>query len=103
MSNHNTTIQLHKDTALRLIHRNLKNGKFVLREHFKDRLNERNLYTQDAIYVLENGIIIAEPRFDDKLKNHSYKVEGYTVDDEWLAVVVALDDDKIIFITTFDD
>lgn len=77
--------------ALKLIRGNLSNGDTNPTNHFKDRLKERKVTMQDVLHIFKTGKIIDPPDLDIKTGEWKYKVEGATLDEKTIAVIVTVE------------
>lgn len=77
--------------ALKLIRGNLSNGYTNPTSHFNERLKERKITMQDVVYLLKAGEIIDPPELNIKTGEWKYRVEGETLDEKAIAVIVTVE------------
>ncbi len=82
----------------------VENGFVVITRHAKQRLIERGFTTLDVERVLAKGCVYKAPEFDIKFREWKYRLEGKTVDDEELILVICFKPQPAAFvITVFPD
>ena len=64
----------------------LEKDHFRLHPEVWRRLRDLHIDMQDALYVLQRGIITAEPEFDQRTREWRFTVEGETVDQKQLRI-----------------
>jgi len=60
---------------------------------------QRNFDINDAIYILENGVI-TDARYNEKARGWTYSVPGEDLDGDELTLVIAFEDEDIVVIVT---
>jgi hypothetical protein len=72
--------------------------------HARQRARERRFDADDVHNVLTRGTVSPNPQWSDQFGNWTYLVKGHDLDNERLAVVIALepDLDRITIITGED-
>jgi hypothetical protein len=76
------------DIALEMLQDCLGGGGSVIPgKHFLTELRQEGLTIPDAWLVLRSGCIYNSPEPDIKTGEWKYRIEGYTTDGIWLAVV----------------
>jgi hypothetical protein len=89
-----------REDALRFLRRSVIEGVIQFLPHVLLRCKERGIDLQDVLRVLKHGMIFAEPELDVRWNQWRYRVEGRSLDQEALAVIVAFaDEDTTIVIT----
>jgi hypothetical protein len=73
--------------AVDLMRRCLGFGEVVPSKHFRDELAGDDLTIEDAWTVLRSGNIYDAPEPDIRTGEWKYRMEGYTPDGQWLAIV----------------
>ena len=94
-----------KTQALKLIKKAIKSGALTYpTKHFKKRLRERKVDSQDVLYILNNGKILKEPELDINTNEWKYVVEGKTLSEEYLNIPVLIyeSENKIKLLTVMN-
>jgi len=87
--------------ALTIIKWAVRQGKVVICSHAKDRMLKRNVTITDILYVLKNGKILDAPEPDIRTGNSRWRVEGSTIDGEYLKIIVEIEEDGAVVVTVF--
>ena len=78
-------------------------GKYQFSKHALDRVKERGIDVQTTKYILLNGQeYTRKTLFDNEHNNWKYAVQGETIDDLTVRVIVTIDMHGIIIITVID-
>lgn len=83
------SIEISDDEAKSIIRAIVADGILILSRHAKERMAERGYTLQDVVHVLLNGEIVKK-EYQDKTRNWSYKIQGYDLENDGGAVVVAI-------------
>lgn len=86
--------------AVDLLRHCLESGEVIPGKHFRDELANDNLTIEDAWSVLKSGNIYNPPEPDIKTGEWKYRMEGYTPDGEWLAIVFCFKTRERAFLIT---
>ena len=76
---------------LKRIRRLLHNGRFRDTDHGLDRKGHRGIRSYDVEYIIDFGMIVENPQWDDYFNDWKYKVEGTTTDGEPAYVIIKFD------------
>ena len=82
----------------------LQDRGLVILPHCRQRMNERNVYDDDILKVLEeNGVIKSQPELDEKHQIYKYRVDGYDIEGDKLSVIVNIVEAQwiVVSITVF--
>jgi hypothetical protein len=91
--------------ALELARRSLTSeGAIRITQHARERLEERDFDLHDVRKVLKSGQIYAPPELDVKHGNWKYRIEGQSIDNRELILVICFTPDPgARVITVFPD
>ena len=93
---------LSETEAMTVIRNHLKKGNVLIGKHFRDQLDARRITMQDVVHALTGGVIRKPPERDVTTGQWKYAVDGLSVDDEPLTIVVAIIDEySSYFVTVF--
>lgn len=80
----------------------LDDGFVIYTRHFKQELASDGLTMEDVLAVCHSGVILMAPEKDIKTGDWKYRIEGYTADQEDVALIFTLKPErKAVFITAF--
>ncbi len=86
-----------------LIRQHLEAGQFLFSHHALERLEEREILQHEVFEVLRNGRReTKKDKFDEEYNEWSYVIQGQTLDERTLRVIVALDKSGMLVITIID-
>ena len=77
------------DEAKSIIREIVVDGTLILSRHAKERMSERGYTLQDVIHILLHGKIVKK-EYKEKTQNWSYRVQGYDLENDEGAIVVAI-------------
>jgi len=78
-------------------------GLYRYTAHAESRKYERMITEEDALYVIENGWRVqSRDDFCNINKGWKYAIEGKTLQDETLRVIIAFDDNMLLIITVIN-
>ncbi len=83
------TNKISDDEAKSIICDIVEDGVLILSRHAKERMAERGYTLQDVVHILLHGKIVKR-EYKDKTKNWSYRVQGYDLENDEGAIVVAI-------------
>ena len=83
------TRELPDDEAQSIIREIVRNGTLILSRHAKERMAERGYTLQDVVHILLHGEIVKK-EYKDKAQNWAYRVQGYDLENDEGAIVVAI-------------
>jgi hypothetical protein len=88
---------------LETIRKCLDNGNYLDTRHVFQRQTEREITRPETHYVLRNGFHEAKKdRFDRDYKTWNYAIQGKTLDDRKLRIIVSFDENNMLIITAID-
>ena len=90
-----------RSQAMTIIKDAVTNGKVLVCTHAKERMVERDVEMTDILCVLKNGKILKPPEPNIKTGNLRWRVEGSTIDNKFLKIVVEIEDNGIVVVTVF--
>ncbi len=78
-------------------------GNIFLSKHAQQRHQERAISKDEATYVLETGDHVSDrDRWEARHNSWSYCVEGRTIDDRLLRIIVAIEPDGLLVVTLIE-
>lgn len=78
----------------------LEQDRYRLHPHVWTQLRELNIDLHDALHVLRQGTIEAEPEFDFAIQQWRFTVRGLTVDGKHLSIVLTfVEIDDVVVLT----
>ncbi len=83
------SIEIPDDEAKSIIREILADGILILSHHAKERMAERGYSLQDVVHILLNGEIVKK-EYKNKTRNWLYKIQGYDLENDEGAVIVAI-------------
>ena len=90
--------------ALALARKCLTDGRIIVTKHARERLDERDFDLQDVRKVLRWGQISDQPEHDVKHGNWKYRIQGQSIDNRELSVVICFGPEpNTLVITIFPD
>ena len=93
--------KLSKAQATKEIKRIASNGAIRRDKHFNEQMHKRKVDMQDVMHVLKSGNVYEEPEIHPKTGRFVYAMEGKTLDDKSLKLIVDINDDlESIFLMT---
>jgi hypothetical protein len=102
-SEFNNPVPLSSLEVLSLARKYITSGVTIYKDHFKKRMDERNVSLQDVIFLIETGEAREEPEWSNDYNEYNYYIEGNDIEGDNLTVKIALStkNEEIIFITVF--
>ena len=92
---------MNKDRAKEVIREVAKVGNILLTDHCRTKMRERNVSTQDVLYVLMWGDV-QEIKKDAEHNNWKCEIQGKDLEDDILTVQAAVsEDERTIVITVY--
>lgn len=91
------------ENVLRRAKQCIAKGLYRYTAHAEVRKLERSITEEDALYVIENGWLV--PNRDDfceVYRNWKYALEGKTLQDELLRVIIGFDENMLLIITVMN-
>jgi hypothetical protein len=71
--------------------------------HAECRQYERDITLADALYVIETGYrVLARDDYREEFKAWNYAIEGKTLQDDKLRVIISFDEDLMLIITVIN-
>ncbi len=86
-------IKYAKVQALRIIKRIVRNGSILPTKHFTEMMLARKFDILDVMHVINSGNIYNEAEIHPSSGRFVYTVEGETIDDKSMKVVVDIQED----------
>ena len=86
------------DEVIKLAKDCLTFREVILKNHAKERMDERSFNIQDIIHVIKNGKISRKPVWNEKHQNYRYYIKGEDFNGSELEVVIAFNDKNQIII-----
>jgi hypothetical protein len=88
---------------LEISRRYLTSGQIVYKQHFKERMDQRNISLQDVINAVENGKITKRPEWNNTYHEYNYFITGEDIEGVELTLKVAIStkDEMLIFLTPY--
>ena len=83
------TRELPDDEAKSIIREIVRGGTLILSRHAKERMAERGYTLQDVVHILLHGEIVKK-EYKNKAQNWAYRVQGYDLENDEGAIVVAI-------------
>ncbi len=88
-----------EELSIDLLQKLCKDNAILWTTHALRRLQERNIYREDIINVINNGIIIEQ--YPDSYPNPACLVLGVSLNNEYLHIVVGCDGNYISIVTAY--
>jgi hypothetical protein len=81
----------------------IENGNYIPTFHAECRQFERDITLGDALYVIETGYRVpSRDEYREEHKAWNYVIEGDTLQDEKLRIVISFDEDLMLIITVIN-
>jgi len=80
-----------RDAMLQAIRRIWEEGTLITGQHFGERQDGRGFSHATLLRVLENGVVAADPVWNEQHGNWSVTIHGTSVDGETVTVVLGVD------------
>lgn len=91
------------ENVLEKIRERAPHGNYVLTEHARQRMAQRDVTDPEIRHVLTTGY--REPKKDEFRMDHqswNYAMRGKTLDDRELRIAVGFDEDDLLIVTVID-
>ena len=96
-------LAMDREALLRKIHEILESGRYERRNHFGDRQASRNISDSEIFQVIDEGVIIDGPTWNNEHSNWKVNIEAEVScgDSIVVSLGVELEDEHLFMITAF--